>query len=166
MALQFLILTAARSGEVRGARWSEIDFVLRRWNIPAERMKSGKAHTVPLSDSAISILRERQKLGDKPDELVFEGMKRGRPLSDMTLTKILRDAGLDFTVHGFRSSFRDWTSETTSFSHEVAEMALAHTIRNSSEAAYRRGQLLEKRSRLMADWADYLRSGSNGLTKS
>lgn len=160
-ALQFLILTAARSGEVRNAIWSEIDFEKELWVIPAERMKAGVEHVVPLSASALAILKSQMENRTSNRPLIFEGSRPGRPLSDMTLTKILRDMKLDVTVHGFRSCFRDWTAETTATSHEVAEKALAHTIKNQAEAAYRRGSLLEKRRVLMNAWADFLYPKAN-----
>lgn len=151
-ALEFAILTAARSGEVRGATWSEIDLAARTWTVPAERMKMKKEHRVPLSDRAVKLLEAMPRIGD----LVFPGAKEGKPLSDMSLTAVLRRmARGDLTAHGFRSSFRDWASETTTYPADVVEMALAHTIKNAVEAAYRRGDLFEKRARLMDDWAKY-----------
>lgn len=152
-ALEFAILTAARSGEVRGATWAEIDVEAALWTIPGERMKAKNEHTVPLCDEAIDLLRELPHEGD----LVFPGAVAGRPLSDMSLTAVLRRMGRrgDLTAHGFRSTFRDWAAEQTAYSSEVVEMSLAHTIGNKVEAAYRRGDLIEKRRRLMADWARY-----------
>ncbi|WP_196800587.1 site-specific integrase [Thioalkalivibrio sp. ALJ16] len=150
-ALQFLVLTATRSGEVRGATWDEIDLESSTWSIPAERMKAGRTHVVPLSDAALEILEARP---DR-DGLVFPG-QRGGMLSDMSLSSVLKRMQVDATVHGFRSSFRDWVSETTRYPHEVAEMALAHTIPNATERAYRRGDLLEKRRALMDEWAAYI----------
>jgi integrase len=152
--LEFAILTAARSGEVRGATWTEIDLQDRTWTIPAERMKAEKEHRVPLSDAALRVLARMQEchLGD----LIFPGMKEGRPLSDMSLTAVLRRMGRsDLTAHGFRSTFRDWAAESTAYPAEMAEMALAHSIGDKVEAAYRRGNLLTKRIRMMADWARY-----------
>mgnify|MGYP003978849841 FL=1 len=152
-ALEFTILTAARSGEVRGATWDEIDLNKKLWVIPAERMKMGRKHEVPLPDAAISILRALPRT----DSLyIFPGAKVSAPMSDMTLSKVIRRMGLtDITVHGFRSSFRDWAAETTAYPREVCEMALAHAIESETEAAYRRGNLLIKRVRLMADWSKY-----------
>lgn len=151
-ALEFAILTAARSGEVRGATWQEIDLDARSWTVPAERMKAKKEHRVPLSDAAVALLRAMPRL----DDLVFPGARTGKPLSDMSLTAVLRRMGRgDLTAHGFRSSFRDWAAEQTAYPADVVEMALAHTIKNAVEAAYRRGDLFEKRARLMADWAKY-----------
>ncbi len=153
-ALEFLILTACRSGEVRGATWNEIDFEERLWTIPAERMKAQREHRVPLSDVALELLRSLPRLQDS--NLLFPSTKRNSPMSDMTLTAVLRRMGrTDITVHGFRSTFRDWTSETTHYPRELAEMALAHTIENKVEAAYRRGDMVQKRFRLMNDWAKF-----------
>lgn len=155
LAFEFLILTAARSGEVRGALWSEIDLTERAWTIPAERMKADVEHVVPLSDAALDVLKRARVHKNDDNDLVFPGTRHGKPMSDMTLTKICRDAEVDAVPHGFRSSFRDWVSEETDFDRDVAEMALAHTIANPVEAAYRRGKLLQKRRKLMNLWADY-----------
>lgn len=157
LGLRFLILTAARSGEVRGATWSEIDFENARWNIPAARMKAGDPHSVPLPAEALEILRfARDLTGDRPDRPIFEGMK-GKAMSDMTLGKALRAAGAGaYTVHGMRSAFRDWVAERTDFPGDWAEAALAHTLPNKVEAAYRRTKFVEQRRRLMDAWADYL----------
>lgn len=161
LALRFLIFTAARSGEVRGARWSEIDAGNKTWTLPASRMKAGRVHIVPLSDSALIILETlRAARAPGADPLVFPGL-RGRPLSDMTLAKALRSAGgQGVTVHGFRSAFRDWVAEQTSFPGEWAEAALAHSVRNKVEAAYRRTQYLEQRRRLMDAWAAFIEQRS------
>ncbi len=154
-ALEFAILTAARSGEVRGARWSEVNLKEGVWTVPASRMKTGKPHRAPLSDAAKSLLLALPKLDDgQEDPLVFPGPRSRRPLSDMSLSAVLRRMGLDkITVHGFRSTFRDWAAETTLHHPDIVELALAHTIGNKVEAAYRRGDLLDKRRQLMADWA-------------
>lgn len=153
-ALEFVILTAARSGEVRGATWDEIDIAGRVWVIPAERMKAEKEHRVPLSDAAIELLTNLPRIDDS--NLVFPSSKAGVSLSDMALTAVLRRMGRrDLTVHGFRSTFRDWTAEITAYPHEMAEMALAHSVGNKVEAAYRRGDMLEKRLRMMQEWANY-----------
>jgi len=153
-ALEFLILTATRTGETRGARWDEIDFGERRWTIPAGRMKAGREHRVPLSARAIVILKGMAET--RQNELVFPGAKPGRPLSQMSLTMVLRRMSYGHvTVHGFRSSFRDWAAECTSFPREVAEMALAHAVSDVVEAAYRRGDLLVKRRKLMDAWAAF-----------
>lgn len=151
-ALEFAILTAARSGEVRGAAWGEIDFDARIWTIPAERMKAGKEHRVPLSSRAMALLRSLPRVTGSP--LVFT-VPRGGVLSDMTLTAVLKRMGRkDLTQHGFRSTFRDWAGETTAFPREVIEHALAHQLRDKAEAAYQRGDLLRKRADLMQAWAD------------
>ncbi|HEV7291970.1 MAG TPA: integrase arm-type DNA-binding domain-containing protein [Devosia sp.] len=152
-ALEFAVLTAARSGEVLNAKWSEIDIKARVWTIPAERMKAGKQHRVPLSAQALAVLAgaESQEQGG----YVFPGQKEEKPLSSMSMAMMLRRMEVDVTVHGFRSTFRDWAAEQTSYPNEVAEMALAHTIQNAAEAAYRRGDMLEKRRGLMSDWAEF-----------
>ena len=157
LALLFAILTAARSGEVRGALWPEINMASATWTIPAERMKAGRAHAVPLSPQAVAVLKQAKALQiARAGEIIFAS-PRGGPLSDMTLTKVLRDAGQDVaTVHGFRSSFRDWAAEQTSTANEVLEAALAHTVPNKVEAAYRRTNFLEKRTPLMAEWGAFL----------
>jgi integrase len=155
-ALEFGILTACRSGEVRLAEWSEIDFEAALWTIPADRMKAGREHRVPLSKPALSLLRAR--LEQRDGDLIFQGAKRGAPLSNMTLTACLRRMKRgDITVHGFRSTFRDWCSESVanSFPREVCEHALAHSLPDKTEAAYRRGDLIEKRTLLMKAWAEY-----------
>lgn len=152
-ALEFAILTAARSKEVRGASWSEIDLDARLWTVPAGRMKMRREHRVPLSDAAVALLQALPRMGDS--DLVFSA-PRGGQLSDMTLSAVLRRMKVDAVPHGFRSTFRDWTAERTAYPHEVAEMALAHTVGNKVEAAYRRGDLFEKRRRLMDDWAAFL----------
>jgi len=155
LALQFAILTAARSGEVRGAAWNEIDIENALWTIPKERMKAQREHVVPLSKPAIRIIERCRELWTRDCPLIFPGMKGDKPLSDMTLTKLLREMKQPYTAHGFRSAFRDWASEETDVQGEVAEAALAHTVRDRTEAAYRRGSLLEKRRKLMDDWSIY-----------
>jgi integrase len=152
-ALEFAILTAARSGEVLGARWNEIDFQTKVWTVPAERMKGGREHRVPLSERAMAILAELDEA--RISDFTFPGFKRGQPLSNMALEAVLRRAKVDVTVHGFRSSFRDWAGDSTAFARDVVEAALAHAIENKTEAAYRRGTALEKRRGLMAAWATY-----------
>jgi len=154
LALEFLILTAARTGEVLHARWNEIDLWQRVWTIPAERMKAGVEHRVPLSDREVAILKRARELAGG-SEYLFPGRSGDRPMSGMVFLMALRRMGARFTVHGFRSAFRDWAAETTNFPTEVCEMALAHTVRNKVEAAYRRGDLFEKRRELMAAWAKY-----------
>lgn len=158
-ALEFAILTAARTGEVVNARWSEIDLDARMWTIPGERMKAGKEHRVPLSDRAIAILKGLPR--EKGTDFVFIGDKKGKALSNMALLMTLRRMKRDdLTVHGFRSTFRDWAAEQTAYPNEMVEMALAHTIGDKTEAAYRRGDMVEKRRRLMADWAAFCARGS------
>jgi integrase len=152
-ALEFVILTAARSGEALGARWSEIDLAAKLWTVPPARMKAGRLHRVPLSGRAFTILAELQQA--RWSEFVFPGQKPGRPLSSEALSLVLRRAGVAVTVHGFRSSFRDWAGDTTPFARDVVEAALAHAIENKTEAAYRRSDALEKRRALMAAWATY-----------
>jgi len=151
-ALEFAVLTAARTSEVTGARWSEIDPDGKLWTIPAERMKAGREHRVPLSDRALEILLAAPREG----ELVFPGAKAGRPMSNMTMLELIRGMrGMGATAHGFRSTFKDWVTEQTAYPNELSEVALAHIVSDKTEAAYRRGDQLEKRRRLMADWAAY-----------
>jgi integrase len=154
LALQFTILTAARTGETIGARWDEIDFEAKVWAVPAERMKAGQLHRVPLPAAALKIL-ERLK-GRSVSGYIFPGGKKEAGLSNMAMLKLLQRMGRsDLTVHGFRSTFKDWAAEQTSFPREVSEAALAHAIEDKVEAAYRRGELMEKRRRLMEAWAAY-----------
>jgi integrase len=154
LALEFCILTAARSSEVLGAEWAEIDPKTRIWTIPANRIKAGKEHRIPLSSRAMAILKKLHAAKTSP--YVFEGAKAQRPLSSMAMAMHLRRLERpDITVHGFRSSFRDWVWEETEFPHELAEQALAHTIPNKSEAAYRRGDAIERRRAMMNAWADF-----------
>lgn len=153
LCLEFVILTAARSGEAMGARWSEIDLERGVWTIPASRMKAGREHRVPLSPRACEILTRMAEV--RTGEYVFPGQRPGRPLSQMALMMLLRRLGLEVTAHGFRSAFRDWAAEQTSVPREVAEAALAHTLEDKVEAAYRRSDLFEKRRELMNDWAAY-----------
>lgn len=155
LALEFAILTAARSGEVRGATWDEFDLEAKLWTIPKERMKASREHVVPLTKPAIRIIERCKELRLADCALVFPGIRRNTPLSDMTLSKLLKEMKEPYTVHGFRSAFRDWASEETQHQGEVAEAALAHMVANKTEAAYRRGNLLEKRRKLMQDWADF-----------
>lgn len=154
-ALEFLILTAARSGEARGMTWAEVNFEERLWTVPASRMKVGVTHEVPLTDAALAVLAAVKDDSRKPTHFVFPA-PRGGLLSDMALAQLLkRMERPDITVHGFRSTFRDWAGETTQFGREEVEMALAHTVASSVERAYRRGRALEKRRELMAAWALY-----------
>ncbi len=156
LALEFTILTAARSGEVRGAKWSEIDLENALWTRPKERMKNKKEHKVPLTERCLEILQEIKPISGK-SELVFpSSINWTKQMSDMTLTKALRRLGHSCTIHGFRSSFRNWTAEQTSYPRDVCEMALAHSLKDKVEAAYKRTDLLEKRRLLMNDWAGYL----------
>lgn len=159
--LEFTILTACRSGEARGALWSEIDLDTGTWSIPKERMKAGRPHRIPLSDAAIKLLAGCEKFVDAEGndvDLVFPGLSGEKPLSDMSLTACMRRMKLTAVPHGFRSTFTDWVAERTSYPSEVREMALAHAIGNDTEAAYRRGDLFDKRRRLMNDWASFLRT--------
>ena len=151
LALEFTILTAARTGEVIGAKWDEVDLEKAIWTVPASRMKAGKEHRVPLSPRAMEILKATQGLRN---EWLFPATKGGK-MSGMAMTMLLRRMKVEVTVHGFRSGFRDWAAECTGYAHEVAEMALAHAIENKVERAYRRGDLFDKRRRLMDDWATY-----------
>lgn len=165
LALEFAILTAARTGEVIGATWAEIDLEQQIWTVPAGRMKAAKEHRVPLSPRALEILElmlTRRRAEDlslrmaataSREAPLFPGQKEGDGLSNMSLLAVLkRMARTDLTVHGFRSTFRDWAAEETDFPSEVVEMALAHTISNKVEAAYRRGELMDKRRKLMSNW--------------
>lgn len=153
-ALEFLILTAARTGETIGAKWGEFDLKAGIWTIPAVRMKAAVEHRVPLSPRALEIAWALQKI--RQSDYVFPGQKEGKPLTNMAMLELLKRMGrTGLTVHGFRSSFRDWASERTSFPRDVCEMALAHTIANQAEAAYRRGDLIEKRRSLMEEWVKH-----------
>jgi integrase len=152
--LEFLILTAARTGEIIGAQWDEIDLSEKVWVIPEARMKAGREHRVPLSKGAIAVVAQMKEL--RESDFVFPGGKKGKPLSNMAMLAVLKRMGRnDLTAHGFRSTFRDWAAERTNFPREVVEMALAHTIENKVEAAYRRGDLFQKRRQLMDAWARF-----------
>ena len=151
LALEFVILTATRTSEVLGATWAEVDLDKAIWTVPATRMKAGKEHRIPLSPRAVEILEAVKPL----DKASLFPADNGGKLSTMAMSMLLRRMKLDCTVHGFRSGFRDWSAECTGYAHEVCEMALAHVIGNKSEAAYRRGDLFDKRRRLMDDWATY-----------
>ena len=154
LALEFTILTAARRGEVLGARWDEFDLERAVWTVPADRMKAGREHRVPLSPRALNIIKAPH--GGEGGEFVFAGHKPGKPLSGEALRMVLRRMKLDdVTVHGFRSAFRDWAAECTNFTNEVCEAALAHAVTNKVEAAYRRGDLFEKRRKMMDAWAAF-----------
>ena len=167
LALRFLILTATRTSEVLQARWSEIDLEAQVWTIPAARMKAKREHRVPLPDVAIANLNALPRIDGNP--YLFPGGSYGRPLSNMALLQLMRGLGYgvkgsrgDYVPHGFRSSFRDWSGEVSRFPRDVAEMALAHTIENKVEAAYRRGDLFEKRRKMMGAWAGYLELAKAG----
>ncbi len=153
LAFEFLILTAARTGEVLGLKWAEIDVNQRLWTIPAMRMKAAREHRVPLGPRAVALLELARGLaGDS--EYVFPGHS-GKQMSNMVFLRLLRRMGVAATAHGFRSAFRDWAAEQTNFPRDVCEMALAHAIENKTEAAYRRGDLLEKRRELMNAWEEF-----------
>ncbi len=161
LAFEFAVLTAARSGEVRGARWSEVDLPAATWTIPASRMKAQAEHRVPLSGRCLEILAEARRLPElvasvpAGGDLVFPSIK-GKQTSDATISKLLRELGVDAVPHGFRSSFRDWAAERTNSPHAVMEAALAHVVRNQAEAAYARSDLFERRRTLMERWAAYV----------
>ncbi|GLI21670.1 tyrosine-type recombinase/integrase [Xanthobacter flavus] len=161
LALEFLILTAARTGEVRGATWAEIDLEAKVWTVPAPRMKAGKVHRVPLTAAALDALTRAMALQPKSEgaAFIFPGGKPGKPLSAMALDMQMRRLKSEMTVHGFRSSFRDWAGEETAFPREIAEAALAHTVGDATERAYRRADALEKRRKLMEAWASFVGSG-------
>ena len=162
-ALEFTILTAARTSESIGARRAEIDMKNKLWTVPADRMKAGKEHRVPLSDRALAILSEVNATDDNQDFFVFPGRHSEQPLSNMAMLKVLERMGRsDLTVHGFRSTFRDWAAEKTKSPNEVTEMALAHAIGDKVEAAYRRGDLFEKRQTLIRTWANYCLQADTG----
>ncbi|MCY4470739.1 MAG: tyrosine-type recombinase/integrase [Thiotrichales bacterium] len=155
LALEFMVLTAARSGEVTGATWSEIDLEAATWTVPPERMKGNRPHRVPLSDRALEVLAEARELGNGC-ELVFPGPKTGRPMFRARFSRLLKQLGIPAVPHGFRSSFRDWAAERTDAPHAVMEAALAHVNPNKAEAAYARSDLFERRRELMEWWARYL----------
>jgi integrase len=158
-ALEFAILTAGRSGEVRGATWAEIDMERALWTIPAERMKAGREHRVPLANEAIALLKKMRAIST--GALVFEGARRGRPLSDMSLTAVLRRMKLEVTPHGFRSSFRSWAAER-GYPDNLAEAALAHVAGDKVVQAYQRSDLLEQRRAMMQVWALFLGTKTSG----
>jgi integrase len=160
LAFEFAILTACRTQEVLGAQWSEIDLDKAVWIIPATRMKGDREHRVPLPPRAIELLQAARKMSKS--ENVFPGRDGEQPLSNMALLMAVRRLAVDTTVHGFRSSFRDWSAEQTNFPREVCEMALAHSIGSAVEAAYRRGDLFEKRRKLMTAWSNYVVAPSSG----
>jgi integrase len=162
-ALQFTILTASRTSEVLEMKWPEVDFDARLWTVPAERMKGGKVHRVPMTDEMLRVL---EPLKSMQSEYVFEGQRRHRPLSNMSMLMLLRRMGQDaFTVHGFRSSFRDWAAESANAPREVAEAALAHQVGSDVERAYARSDLLEKRRELMENWINLVTSTSSSSSE-
>ncbi len=158
LALLFTIYTAARSGETRGATWGEMDMEAATWTIPGARMKAGKLHTVPLSAPALAILETMAKgrRTNSPGEMIFSGTRAGKPLSDMTMAKAQRLAAPGTTVHGWRSTFRDWAGETTGFASDVLEACLAHAVGGKVQRSYQRGTMLDKRREVMDAWASYL----------
>ncbi|WP_186142386.1 tyrosine-type recombinase/integrase [Burkholderia gladioli] len=160
--LEFAILTAARSGEARGATWQEIDLRRQIWAIPADRMKAKKEHRVPLSPAAVELLKSIERQEGQP--LVFPSPRSNNMLSDMSLLVLMRRQKLEATPHGFRSTFRDWASEITNYPRELAEVALAHIKNDATEAAYWRGDVLEKRRRMMADWAEFIATSNNDIS--
>lgn len=159
-ALLFTILTAARSGETRGATWGEIDMAKATWRIPPERMKMKKEHVQPLSPAAVSLLQSIERKSNRPDELIFAG-KSNRPLSDMTMGKAQKEIAPNTTVHGWRATFRTWAADKTNFTRDIAEKALAHALKDETEKSYNRGELLEKREKLLLAWSNYLEGRSN-----
>ena len=162
LAFEFLVLTAARGGEVRGAVWSEIDRDAGVWTIPASRMKTAREHRVPLSGRALEILEAARKLGDGGSPIVFVN-ERGKPLTRKRPGRLLLSCGISAVPHGFRSSFRDWAAEKTDHPREVVEAALAHVVQNKVEAAYLRTDLFERRRRLMNEWSEYVTGQSRRL---
>jgi integrase len=162
LAFEFLILTAARTGEVLEARWNEIDLEQGAWTIPASRMKAGREHRVPLEPRSLELLQQAKLLA-AGSELVFPGRSYDKPMSNMVWLMTMRRLKSPYTVHGFRSAFRDWASERTNFPREICEAALAHIVKDKTEAAYRRGDLFEKRRELMATWAMFLEGASATL---
>jgi len=160
LGLEFLILTATRSGEVRNAQWKEVEGSL--WTIPAERMKAGVAHRIPLPSRCLEILDLARNIS-RGSEYIFEGTKPNKPLSENTFNKLIKDLGLDVHAHGFRTSFRTWTQEKTNYPREIAEAALAHSLSDKAEAAYARSDLLEKRAEMMEAWAQFILSTKDNV---
>lgn len=158
LVLEFTVLTAARSGEVLGMTWGEVDEAAKVWTVPGKRMKGAREHRVPLSGAALAVLLKARTVrqDDKAETYVFPGARKGKPLSNMTMEMLLRRMKVDFTVHGFRSSFRDWAGEVSTFPRDIAEAALAHIVGDKVEAAYRRGDALEKRRTMMEAWASFI----------
>ena len=164
LAFELLVLTACRSGEVRGAVWDEVDLEAREWTIPADRMKAKRAHRIPLTSRAIEILESARAL-NAGDGFVFPGSRAGKPLSDMTLKNLVNELGFDVDIHGFRTSFKTWCQERTNTPRDVSEAALAHSIRDKAKAAYARSDLFQKRRGLMERWAAYLSETSNQVVR-
>lgn len=160
-ALELIILTACRAGEALGARWDEIDLVRGEWAIPPERMKAGREHRIPLNKQAISLLNSLPRIQGSP--YVFPGQRPGRPLSSMSVAAIMQQRANQYTVHGFRSSFRDWAAERTNYPREICELCLAHVVAQGAEAAYWRGDALEKRRGLMELWGQYVTDEAGGV---
>ena len=160
LGLEFLILTATRSGEVRNARWDEVNGSL--WTIPAERMKAGVAHRIPLPSRCIEILAEAKTIS-QGSGFIFEGTKPNKPLSENTFNKLMKELGLEVHAHGFRTSFRTWTQEKTNYPREIAEAALAHSLRDKAEAAYARSDLLEKRAEMMEAWSQFISASKDNI---
>ena len=158
LCLEFVVLTACRSGEARLATWEEIDTDSQTWSIPGERMKSGRPHKVPLSAEVMQLLERLPRI--EGETLIFPGARKGKPLSDMTMTKVMRDMGVDAVPHGFRATFSSWCASSTAYPTEVREMALAHAIGDGTVAAYQRSDLFDKRRNLMADWAKFINTVS------
>jgi integrase len=158
-ALEFTILTAARTNETIGATWPEIDLPKKAWTVPADRMKAGKEHRIPLSDRAVAILNALPR--EEGNEFIFIGGRVGKPLSNMAMLELMKGMRPGYVPHGFRSTFRDWAAERTNYPNHVVEKALAHIVADKVEAAYRRGDLFEKRRKLMADWARFCETSSN-----
>jgi integrase len=162
LAFEFLVLTAARTNEVLEAKWSEVDLDQAAWTVPASRMKAGREHRVPLAPRCIELLGLAKVLA-AGSEFIFPGRSNEKPMSNMVLLMTMRRMKSAYTVHGFRSAFRDWASERTNFAREICEAALAHIVKDKTEAAYRRGDLFEKRRELMATWARFVDGGSATL---
>ena len=162
LGLEFLILTATRSGEVRKARWDEVNGSI--WTIPAERMKAGVAHRIPLPSRCIKILEEAKTIS-QGSGYIFEGTKPNKPLSENTFNKLMKELGLEVHAHGFRTSFRTWTQEKTNYPREIAEAALAHSLRDKAEAAYARSDLLEKRAEMMEAWAQFISKDASEIVQ-
>ena len=156
LCFRFLVLTAARGGEARLATWYEVDYEAREWRIPGERMKTGQPHVVPLSDAALSVLSDAADIRETGSDLIFPGTKHGHPLTDSTLSNLLRKAGVPAVPHGFRAAFRTWASEKTNAPHHVMELALAHSVGSQVERAYARSDLRNKRRALMERWGEYV----------